>query len=125
MENMPNSLIKLVEEGILDGKDKPSTTVLDHQIHKMNARLIADKIADLSEKDAKLLHELMLTVNILSQIFKKINILHLRQIFYTLHIWSLLILVSKLERRTLKKNMRNSNSKPKKKFTLPYFHFLQ
>ncbi len=71
MKNMEVSLIELVEEGILDGKGGHGTTFLDNQAHKMNTRRIADKIADLSEEDANRLHEVVFTVNRLSQILKK------------------------------------------------------
>ena len=71
MENMPDSLIELVDVGILDGKGGPGTTFLDNQAHKMKTRRIADMIAGLSEEDAKRLHELVFTVNRLSQILKE------------------------------------------------------
>lgn len=71
MEKMPASLIELVETAIIDGTGGSDTTFVDNQINKMNTRRIADMIADLSEKDANRLHEMIYTVNRLSQILNE------------------------------------------------------
>jgi len=71
MKNMPESLIELVEVGILDGKAGPDIELVDSQAYKMITRRIADKIADLSEEDAKRLHEMIFTVNRMSQILNE------------------------------------------------------
>lgn len=71
MENMPISVIELVEVGILDGKAPPDTKLTDSQAHKLITRRIADRIADLSDIDAQRLHEMIYAVNRISQILKK------------------------------------------------------
>lgn len=71
MKNMPESLIELVEIGILDGKAAPGTELVDSQAHKLISRRIADRIADLSDEDAQRLHEMIYAVNRMSQILKK------------------------------------------------------
>lgn len=71
MEKMPPSVIELVETAIITGKDDPNIPLADNQAHKMRSRRIADKIADLSEKDANQLHTMIYGVVSLAKILKE------------------------------------------------------
>ena len=71
MENMPESLIELVEEAILDGKTGSDVKLVDSQVGKLISRRIADRIADLSKEEAKRLHEMIFAVNNMARILNK------------------------------------------------------
>ena len=71
MEKMPSSVIELVETAIITGKDDPNILLADNQAHKIRNRRIADKIADLSEKDANQLHNMICGVVSLARILKE------------------------------------------------------
>lgn len=58
LENMPDSIIELVEHAIIEAS-APGSTLVDSQFHKMDTRRIADEIADLSEEDVHRLDNLI------------------------------------------------------------------
>ena len=68
MENMPSTVIELVEVAIIQGSADAGTELVDSRFNKMKTRRIADLIADLSDEDAKRLEDLIDSVTRMSTI---------------------------------------------------------
>jgi len=71
MENMPSTLIELVEVAIIQGSGDVGTALVDSQFNKLKTRRIADRIADLSKEDAKRLDGLIDSVTRMSTILNE------------------------------------------------------
>lgn len=71
MEKMPSTLIDLVEIAIIQGSSGAGTSLVDSRFNKLKTRRIADRIADLSEEDAKRLDDLIDSVTRMSAILNE------------------------------------------------------
>ena len=71
MENMPASVIALVEEVVNIGQDASASSLAETQTDKISSTQIANEIADLSNEESKRLDEMILAVYSMAKIRKE------------------------------------------------------